>query len=97
MYVMQELKQGFLAMKHAELTAKNLKMLFREGDEGKLGAYKPSQPLAFVSLGKKGVAQINRFTIAGCLPGAIKSRDLFVGKTRKTIDYWARPNYVRVL
>ncbi|KAK9733164.1 hypothetical protein RND81_04G048000 [Saponaria officinalis] len=80
-----ELKQGFLAMKHADLTAKNLKLLFREGNEEKLDAYKPSQPLAFVSLGKKeGVAQVNKFTIGGCLPGFIKSKDLFVGKTRKT-------------
>ncbi|KAL9235880.1 hypothetical protein vseg_010612 [Gypsophila vaccaria] len=85
-----ELKQGFLAMKHAELTAKNLKLLLREGNEEKLEAYKPSQPLAFVSLGKKeGVAQINKFTIGGCLPGYIKSKDLFVGKTRKTFGLHA--------
>ncbi|KAH9611423.1 hypothetical protein KSS87_009822 [Heliosperma pusillum] len=80
-----ELKQGYLAMEHATLTAKNIKLLFRGEDEEKLGAYKASKPLAFVSLGKKdGVAQINGFTIHGCLVGVIKSKDLFVGKTRKS-------------
>ncbi|XP_074310786.1 uncharacterized protein LOC141646747 [Silene latifolia] len=80
-----ELKQGYLAMEHATLTAKNIKLLFKGENEEKLGAYKASKPLAFVSLGKKdGVAQINGFTIHGCLVGLIKSRDLFVGKTRKS-------------
>ncbi|KAL9244166.1 hypothetical protein vseg_017970 [Gypsophila vaccaria] len=80
-----ELKQGFLAMKHAELTAKNIKHLVKGASVKKLGAYKAAPPMAFVSLGKReGLAQISSYTISGCLPGLIKSKDLFVGKTRKT-------------
>lgn len=79
-----ELKQGYLAMKHADLTAKNMRLLLKGGSEKKLGAYKPAPPMAFVSLGKKeGLAQISSYTLSGCLPGLIKSKDLFVGKTRK--------------
>ncbi|XP_021725187.1 apoptosis-inducing factor 2-like [Chenopodium quinoa] len=80
-----ELKQGYLAMRHAELTAKNLRLLLGGGSEEKMTVYKPGRPIAFVSLGKKdAVAEINGFTMSGCFPGLIKSGDLFVGKTRKT-------------
>ncbi|KAL9235879.1 hypothetical protein vseg_010611 [Gypsophila vaccaria] len=80
-----ELKQGYLAKRHAELVAKNVRLLFDGATENKLAAYKPARPIAFVSLGKKdAVAQVNCFTLSGCLPGFIKSGDLFVGKTRKT-------------
>ncbi|KAK9733154.1 hypothetical protein RND81_04G047400 [Saponaria officinalis] len=80
-----ELKQGYLAMRHAELVAKNVRLLLKGATENKLAAYKPARPIAFVSLGKKdAVAQLNCFTLSGCLPGLIKSGDLFVGKTRKT-------------
>lgn len=82
---MQELKQGYLAMRHADITAKNLKLLFGGGSEEKMAVYKPGRPTAIVSLGKKdAVAEINGFTMTGCFPGLIKSGDLFVGKTRKT-------------
>lgn len=81
-----ELKQGYLAMKHADLTAKNLKLLLEGGIETKMGVYKiPGRPTAIVSLGKKeAVAEISGFTMSGCFPGFIKSGDLFVGRTRKT-------------
>ncbi|KAL2923099.1 Apoptosis-inducing factor-like protein A [Bienertia sinuspersici] len=80
-----ELKQGYLAMRHADLTAKNLKLLNGGGSEEKMTVYKPGRPIAFVSLGKKdAVAEINGFTMSGCFPGLIKSGDLFLGKTRKT-------------
>lgn len=81
-----ELKQGYLAMKHADLTAKNLKLLLEGGIEKKMGVYKiPGRSTAIVSLGKKeAVAEISGFTMSGCFPGFIKSGDLFVGKTRKT-------------
>lgn len=81
----QELKQGYLAMRHAELVAKNVRLLLEGASEKKLAVYKPGRPLAFVSLGKKeAIAQVNCFTLSGCLPGFIKSGDLFVGRTRKT-------------
>lgn len=80
-----ELKQGYLAMRHADLTAKNLRLLLGGGIVEKMATYKPGRPMAFVSLGKKdAVAEINGFTMSGCFPGLIKSGDLFVGRTRKT-------------
>ncbi|KAF9597447.1 hypothetical protein IFM89_018893 [Coptis chinensis] len=84
----KEMKQGYLARKHAEAAIKNIKLLMSGGDESKMATYKPSKGagLALVSLGRKeGVAQLPFMTISGCLPGLIKSRDLFVGKTRKTM------------
>ncbi|KAH9611422.1 hypothetical protein KSS87_009821 [Heliosperma pusillum] len=85
-----ELKQGYLAMRHAEIVAKNIMLLLEEETENKLAIYKPGRPLAFISLGKKdGVAQFNCFTLNGRLPGYIKSGDLFVGRTRK--NYGLKP------
>lgn len=85
-----ELKQGYLANAHALVAAKNLKLLMGNGEEKKLATYKPAKPLAIVSLGRKeGVAQILSLTTIGCLPGKIKSGDLFVGKTRK--EYGLKP------
>ncbi|KAK4798937.1 hypothetical protein SAY86_024302 [Trapa natans] len=79
-----ELKQGYLAQAHAQLTAKNLTILMKGGKETRLAAYKPGSALAIVSLGRKeAVAQFPFMTTIGCLPGKIKSGDLFVGKTRK--------------
>ncbi|KAJ8440731.1 hypothetical protein Cgig2_005462 [Carnegiea gigantea] len=80
-----ELKQGFAAMKHAQVVAKNLRTLLGGGSVDKLSAYKPGRAVAVISLGRKeGVAQVSCFTISGVLPGMYKSRDLFVGRTRKT-------------
>ncbi|RWR85254.1 apoptosis-inducing factor B [Cinnamomum micranthum f. kanehirae] len=79
-----EMKQGYLAERHAEVAAKNIKHLIRVGKEEKLAMYKPGSAMAIVSLGRKeGVAQFPFVTLIGWLPGRIKSKDLFVGKTRK--------------
>lgn len=82
----QELKEGYVAQAHAQLTAKNLNVLMTGGSETKLSAHKPGSALAIVSLGRKeGVAQFPFMTTIGCLPGKIKSGDLFIGKTRKQL------------
>lgn len=87
-----EIKQGFLAGKHAMVVARNLKLLMKGANEGRLAKYKPSSPMAIVSLGRKeGVAQLPFITISGCLPGLIKSKDLFVGKTRKQMGLDPHP------
>lgn len=86
-----EIKQGYLAHMHAEVAAKNLKLLVSGGNERKMGSYKPAKPLALVSLGRnEGVAQILFLTMSGKIPGKIKSGDLFVGKTRK--EYGLKPD-----
>ncbi|PON47268.1 FAD/NAD(P)-binding domain containing protein [Trema orientale] len=81
-----EIKQGYLAQKHALVAAKNLKLLMT-GEEGrKLEIYRPSSIKAIVSLGRRdAVAQLPFTTVCGSVPGMIKSRDLFVGKTRKKL------------
>ncbi|XP_040991559.1 ferroptosis suppressor protein 1-like [Juglans microcarpa x Juglans regia] len=82
----KEIKQGYLAQSHAQVTAKNIKKLIMGGSEIKMAAYKPGSDMALVSLGRKqGVAQFPIVTISGCIPGLIKSGDLFVGKTRKQL------------
>ncbi|GMY15749.1 apoptosis-inducing factor homolog B-like [Fagus crenata] len=79
-----EIKQGYLAQKHALVAAKNLKLLMTGGKESKMATYEPGSVMAIVSLGRtSAVAQFPFTTISGCIPGLIKSRDLFVGKTRK--------------
>ncbi|XP_020214791.1 apoptosis-inducing factor homolog A [Cajanus cajan] len=86
----QEIKQGVYAQGHAQLVAKNLKLLI-EGGGKKLGTYKAQPPISIVSLGRKhGVAQFPFITVLGRFPGMIKSGDLFVGKTRK--DLGLEPN-----
>ncbi|KAA8534591.1 hypothetical protein F0562_032150 [Nyssa sinensis] len=81
-----EIKQGYLAQRHALVAAKNLKLLMAGGKEHKMATYTPASPLAIVSLGRReAVAQIFGITISGCIPGMIKSRDLFVGKTRRQL------------
>lgn len=60
-------------------------------EESKMASYKTGAAMALVSLGRKeGVAQFPFATISGCIPGAIKSGDLFVGKTRKQLGL--KPN-----
>ncbi|RVW70604.1 Apoptosis-inducing factor 2 [Vitis vinifera] len=79
-----EIQQGYLAQRHAVVAAKNIKMLMSGEKETKLATYKPGSAIAIVSLGRRdAVAQLPFATICGCIPGMIKSRDLFVGKTRK--------------
>ncbi|XP_022752522.1 apoptosis-inducing factor homolog A-like [Durio zibethinus] len=79
-----ELKQGYLAQRHALVVAKNLKLLMAGGKESKMSKYGPGSEIALVSLGRKAaVAQFPFTTISGFVPGLLKSRDLFVGRTRK--------------
>ncbi|KAI5070074.1 hypothetical protein GOP47_0014417 [Adiantum capillus-veneris] len=82
----KEIKQGFLAGKHAEVVADNVKRLSQDPDS-KLNVYKPlATPMGIVSLGRRiAVAQLPFGTILGWIPGMLKSKDLFVGKTRKTL------------
>ncbi|EXC35629.1 Apoptosis-inducing factor-B-like protein [Morus notabilis] len=81
-----EIKQGYLAQKHALVAAKNLKLLMEGEKESKLAKYQPSSVKAIVSLGRRdAVAQLSFTTVIGSVPGMIKSRDLFVGKTRKKL------------
>lgn len=81
----KEIKQGYLAQKHALVAAKNLKLLMIGGKEKKMASYHQAHSaIALVSLGRKeAVAQLPFTTLIGHIPGLIKSRDLFVGKTRK--------------
>ncbi|XP_010520465.1 PREDICTED: apoptosis-inducing factor homolog A-like [Tarenaya hassleriana] len=80
----EEMKQGYIAEKHASVAAKNIKLLMSGERENKMSMYKTGPEIAIVSLGRwDAVAQFPFITVAGCLPGFIKSRDLFVGKTRK--------------
>ncbi|XP_031112318.1 apoptosis-inducing factor homolog B-like isoform X1 [Ipomoea triloba] len=82
----KEIKQGYFAQKHAKIAANNLKLLMNGGNERKLAAYKPHSPVAIVSLGRHdAVAQFPYTTVIGLIPGLIKSKDLFVSKTRKKI------------
>ncbi|XP_030964165.1 apoptosis-inducing factor homolog B-like [Quercus lobata] len=82
----KEIKQGYVAQKHAHVTAKNLKLLMNGESESKMATYKPGWEMVIVSLGRKeGVAQFPLITIGGCIPGKIKSEDLFVGRTRKQL------------
>ncbi|OVA07141.1 FAD-dependent pyridine nucleotide-disulfide oxidoreductase [Macleaya cordata] len=79
-----EIKQGFFAMQHAMVTAKNLKLLIYGGKESKMATYKAGPDMAIVSLGRKdAVVQYPMTTMIGRIPGFMKSSDQFVGKTRK--------------
>ncbi|KAL6005456.1 hypothetical protein ACLOJK_006023 [Asimina triloba] len=81
-----EIKQGYLAQRHAYVVAKNIKTLIKRGEEGKLATYKAGKLMSVVSLGRyEAVAQFPFTTLIGIVPGMIKSRDLFVGKTRKML------------
>ncbi|XP_023770746.1 uncharacterized protein LOC111919396 [Lactuca sativa] len=88
----KEMKQGYLAKKQASVAAKNLQLLIRGGDESKMTTYKMSSSHnAIVSLGRHdAVAQLHLTTMIGLIPGLIKSKDLFVGKTRKELDLDSR-------
>lgn len=82
----KETKQGYLAQKHAQIAAKNLKILMKGEKESKMVTYKSHFIKIIVSLGRHdAVAQFSLTTIIGLIPGLIKSKDLFVGKTRKAM------------
>ncbi|KAE8677233.1 kinase family protein [Hibiscus syriacus] len=80
----KELKQGYIAHKHATVVFKNLKLLMDGGKESKMTKYKPVSVIAMVSLVMKdAIAQFPFTTLSGRVPGLLKSGDLFVGRTRK--------------
>lgn len=82
----KENKQGYVAQKHALVAAKNLKLLVNGASESKMASYEPQAIKVMVSLGRRdAVAQFTFTTTMGLLPGLIKSKDLFVGKTRKQL------------
>ncbi|XP_071711558.1 uncharacterized protein [Rutidosis leptorrhynchoides] len=82
----KELKQGYLAQRHALVVADNLKVLTNGENERKMAKYTPASPLAVVSLGRReALAQIWCVTNIGRIPGLLKSKDLFVGRTRKQL------------
>jgi hypothetical protein len=85
--VLQEIKQGFLAGKQAEVVVDNIKRLTKDSEAPKLSVYKPlATPMGLVSLGRyEGVLQLPIVTLIGRLPGMIKSGDLFVGKSRAAL------------
>ncbi|KAK8952330.1 hypothetical protein KSP39_PZI003610 [Platanthera zijinensis] len=82
-----ELKQGMVARRHALVVAKSLKLLLKGEADCKLCRYRPSlQAQAWVSLGRKdAVVQYSFLTVSGFVPGMFRSRDLFVGKMRKSL------------
>jgi NADH dehydrogenase FAD-containing subunit len=82
-----EIKQGFLAGKQAAVVTENIKKLSKDPKGSKLAVYTPLKaPFGIVSLGRSaGVAQLPFATIIGWLPGTLKSKDLFVGKSRKAL------------
>ncbi|KAH9303071.1 hypothetical protein KI387_014654 [Taxus chinensis] len=80
----KELKQGMCAQKHAQVVADNIKKLSKDPNHTKLSTYKASPDIAMVSLGRNiAVGQFPFGTFCGRLPGMLKSKDLFVGPTRK--------------
>ncbi|GMN60999.1 hypothetical protein TIFTF001_030081 [Ficus carica] len=82
----KEIKQGYLAQRHAQVVGKNLKLLLKGRKERKMATYKPGSAIAMVTLGRKeGVAQFPFVTLSGRIPGKLKSGDLFVGTTRKDL------------
>ncbi|KAJ9546016.1 hypothetical protein OSB04_025723 [Centaurea solstitialis] len=59
-----ELKQGYLAQRHALVVAKSLKLLSNGCDESALVKYTPASPMAIVSLGRReALIQIWRLTL----------------------------------
>lgn len=83
-----ELKQGMVAQRHALVVGKSLKQLVLKGvkDCSRLARYKPSVPQAWISLGRKdALLQYSFLTISGFVPGMFRSRDLFIGKMRKSL------------
>ncbi|CAM8952893.1 unnamed protein product [Rhodiola kirilowii] len=82
----REMKQGYLAQRHAKVVAENVKLLMSGGRESKMDVYKSKPGKTIVSLGRKdAVGQYSYTTMLGLVPGMIKSKDLYVGKTRKQL------------
>ncbi|KAG0623664.1 hypothetical protein M758_3G192200 [Ceratodon purpureus] len=83
----KEIKQGFLASKHANVVAENIKKLMKDPNCKKLSEYQRlEEPFGLVTLGRSiAVAQFPCCTCIGCLPGMMKSKDLFVGNARQSL------------
>ncbi|GJY71260.1 apoptosis-inducing factor 2-like protein [Tanacetum coccineum] len=63
---------------------KNMKLPPNGGNESNMSAHKPNSAKTFDSLGRNDAdAQLSLTTMIGLVPGLIKSKDLFVGKTKK--------------
>ncbi|KAF7823200.1 apoptosis-inducing factor-like protein A-like [Senna tora] len=85
-----EIKQGIFAQGQAGMVVDNIKLLMKGGKENKMKTYKPHSTMAIVSLGRRdAVAQLPIFTLCGRIPGLIKSGDLFVGQTRRSMGLQA--------
>ncbi|KAF3342083.1 apoptosis-inducing factor 2 isoform X1 [Carex littledalei] len=85
----KEMKLGYIAQEHATVVAKNINLLMKKGSEKEskgLSSYKPGSAITVVSLGRKNaVGQLPFMTVSGCLPTMFKSKDLFLGWTRKVM------------
>lgn len=84
---MQEIKQGYLAQQQAAVVIANIKKQFKDPHTSKFAEYKPAKDaMAVVSLGRNlGLMQMPLGTLLGRLPGMLKSKDLFVGASRKAL------------
>ncbi|XP_068664143.1 uncharacterized protein [Aristolochia californica] len=81
-----EIKQGLYAQKHAHVAAKNIKLLLKGDKKYKLATYKPGKTIAMVTLGRKdAMAYLPFLAVVGCVPGFLKAKDYFVGRTRKQL------------
>lgn len=87
MMQMQEMKQGYLASLHAGVVTENIKKLIKDPNCPKLSTYvRMEKVMGIVTLGRNvAVAQFPCCTMLGCLPGLIKGKDLFIGKTRQSL------------
>jgi NADH dehydrogenase FAD-containing subunit len=83
----KEIKQGYLATKQAAVVTENIKKSVKDPFTAKLTEYNPATaPFAIVSLGRNlGLMQMPLGTFVGRLPGMLKSKDLFVGSSRKAL------------
>lgn len=80
------MKLGYIAQGHATVVAKNINLIMKKGSLANLTSYKPASAITVVSLGRKnGVAQLPFMTVSGRLPTMFKSKDLFLGWTRKVM------------
>jgi len=85
--VVQEIKQGYLAKKHAKVVAENIKKLIKDPKSKKLTSYhRLEKPFGIVTLGRHmAIAQFLCCTCIGCFPALFKNKDLFVGDSRKEL------------
>lgn len=83
----KESKQGYLAQQQAAVVIANIKKHIKDPHTAKLSEYKAATTtMAVVSLGRNlGVMQMPLGTLLGRLPGMLKSKDLFVGASRKNL------------